>query len=187
MTNELLAEARYEEAYDQLMILQADHEGTARYDDLLLRVKTLRDNLNRIELDKYLALLKENPLDREIVKKTAEYFSRLGLYDEANEILGEYMELVPDDYDMKIFWAQVLAWNEDFEGAAIILEELLGLDRFNKDAVKNLAEYYAQDYDYDAAIQVLDTFVGYYEEDQYPDMRFLLAKYFVESCMGGCA
>ena len=178
LSENLLEADRLEEAYEILKYLEFDYEGTERYETIYLKIKAAREIKYGGLLEESLIALKMDPLNRTTVKETADYYTRLEKYDEAQEILEEYLELIPDDQAMKIYLAEVIARGGDFEGGASILHALIEDSPNDKELVKKTAHYFADDYDYDNAIIVLNSYLENKPLNSDLDLRYTLAKYY---------
>lgn len=178
LVEELITAERYEEAHDNLKILRENYEGTERFDQLWEKLTNIRETMYTAEIEKYLTILKQNPDDRESIKELSKYLAWLEKYDEADEILREYLQLNPDDTEILMIRAKYLSWNKNFALAAEVLKEVVEKDPFNKEAVVHLAEYYASDFEYDNAINVINNFLDRYGISEHPDVRFALSKYY---------
>ncbi|MDF1610709.1 tetratricopeptide repeat protein [Stygiobacter electus] len=135
LVEELISNDRYEEAYQQIQILQTKHSEEERFKQLYSSVKNIRDSLYNENVNKYTERLKENPLDKEAVIKVAESYGNLFYYDNAIEILQEYLQNIEKDKDLDIRYllAKYKAWNFDFEEATQILDNILKYDPNNLD------------------------------------------------------
>lgn len=178
LVDELIAAERYEEAYKQLKEIKEEYEGTARFDELYTKVTGIRETVYSAEIDKNLIIIKEDPTNREAIIELAKYLSWLERYDEADEILAEYLELQPGDSEVILLRAKYLSWNENYDLATELLLAVLERDPFNKEVVEKTSDYFANDYDYDRAIEILNTFLDRYPATEYLDLRFKLARYY---------
>ncbi len=135
LIQELIKVNRYEEAYQQLQYLQPKHSEDAQYKSLFKTVDDYRDSTYNKNVEKYTAILKENPSDKEAVIKLSEAYSNLFYYDNAIEVLKEYLQDIPEDQalDARFKYAQYTAWNYEWEVAIAQLNKLLELDPDNPD------------------------------------------------------
>ncbi|MCF8242037.1 MAG: tetratricopeptide repeat protein [Melioribacteraceae bacterium] len=115
LIDELIAKKRYEEAFEQVLILEEEYGSTQRYADLYNRVVEEREAFYTAKIDSGLAAIKTNPSDREATKLVAQKYSSLENYSEALEILSEYLQLNPDDDELRFIYAQNLAWDRRYE------------------------------------------------------------------------
>ncbi len=127
LVDELIKANRLEEAYQQLEFLGEKYSEDPKYIEKLDYVVNLREEAYTKNIEKLQARLEKNPKDKKAVLKLAQYHRMLEEYDEATEILENYFELVPDDFDpkMKFEYAHILAWNRYFEEASEVLDELI--------------------------------------------------------------
>ncbi|MCX7875342.1 MAG: tetratricopeptide repeat protein [Melioribacteraceae bacterium] len=135
LVEELISNNRYEEAFQQIQILQTKYSNEERFKTLFQSVKTYRDSLYNENIAKYTERLKENPFDKEAVMKVADSYGNLFYYDNAIEILNEYLQNVEEDKDLDVRFllAKYKAWNFDFEEATQIMEKILQYEPNNLD------------------------------------------------------
>lgn len=135
LVEELISVNRYEEAYQQIQILQIKHADDERFKNLFQTIKTYRDSTYNNNINKYTERLKENPADKEAVIKLADAYGNLYYYDNAIEVLQEYLQDVEENKDLDVRYqlAKYLAWNYDFEKATQILDKILEYDPENLD------------------------------------------------------
>lgn len=135
LIEELISNNRYEEAYQQVQILQTKYSGEDRFKKLFNSIKNYRDSLYNENISKYTERLKENPFDKEAVIKVAESYGNLFYYDNAIEIIQEYLQNVEEDKDLDVRFllAKYKAWNFDFEEATQILDNILKYEPNNLD------------------------------------------------------
>ncbi|MCX6173844.1 MAG: tetratricopeptide repeat protein [Ignavibacteriales bacterium] len=135
LINELIAKNRYEEAYQQLQYLQPKHTEEDQFKQLWKNVTEYRDSTFNKNVEQYTTALKENPSDKEAVMKLAESYANLFYYDSAIEVLGEYLQDIPEDQDLdaRYKYAQYSAWNYEWEKAIVQIDKLLQLDPNNLD------------------------------------------------------
>lgn len=127
LAEHLLKENRLEEAHQQLMLLQEEYGDSLEYSELLDSVENVRDSLYQDQADRYKEILQENPEDKEVVKKLAQNYSRLYLFDEAIEALTNFVENYAGDGDddVRYMLARFSAWNYEWDIATQYSSELL--------------------------------------------------------------
>ncbi len=127
LVDELIKAERIEEAYQQLLILGTQYSGDSRFEEKWAYVTDFRDNVYRNRIDLYKGRLEKNPLDKEAVKRLAEYYEYLQEYDNAMMTLDDYFYAVPDETDppLRFQYARVAAWGRDFEKAIVVMDGLL--------------------------------------------------------------
>lgn len=127
LAEHLLRENRLEEAHQQLSRLQEEYGDSDEFTTLLDSVENVRDSLHQKQVDYYKSILEENPADKEAVKKLAQNYSKLYLFDEAIEVLTNYLEnhASDDDTDVKYMLARYAAWNYEWDIAREYSAELL--------------------------------------------------------------
>lgn len=135
LVNELIKANRYEEAYQQLQILQLSQRENEEFIKLWKVVTEHRDNKFNDEVAFYTSILKNDPTDKNAVIKLAEAYSNLLLFDSAIEVISEYLEFIPEDQDLDIrfLYAKYCAWNYEWEKAISQLHKLLKYDPDNLD------------------------------------------------------
>jgi tetratricopeptide (TPR) repeat protein len=135
LINELIAANRYEEAYQHLQILQTTQSENEEYKNLLKTVTDYRDSTFNDAVSFYTEKLKNDPADKQAALKLAEAYSNLLYFDNAIEILSEYLENIPDDQelDARFLYAKYCAWNYEWERAISQLNKLLEYDPNNPD------------------------------------------------------
>ncbi|NMB81381.1 MAG: tetratricopeptide repeat protein [Ignavibacteria bacterium] len=135
LVNELINANRYEEAYQQLQILQSTENDKEEYKSLLKTVSDYRDSTFNNAVNYYTAILKNDPTDKQAVIKLAEAYSNLFYFDNAIEILSEYLENIPQDQDLdaRFLYAKYCAWNYEWERSITQLNKLLEYDPENLD------------------------------------------------------
>ena len=135
LTQELITANRYEEAYQQLQYLTPNHADENDYKSLWKTVTDYRDSTFNKDVELYTGKIKENPSDKESLMKLASAYANLYYYDNAIEVLGEYLQDVPEDQDqdVRFNYAKYLAYNYEWEKAIKQIEILLKQDPENID------------------------------------------------------
>ena len=135
LVNELIGANRYEEAYQQLQYLTPKHSEDDNYKSLWNTVTAYRDSTFNRDVLLYTGKIKENPSDKESVMKLAAAYANLYYYDNATEVLNEYLQDQPDDKDQdaRFMYAKYLAYNYEWEKAIRQINILLKLDPENID------------------------------------------------------
>ncbi len=135
LVNELVTANRYEEAYQQLQYLSPKHSDEDNYKLLWKTVTDYRDSTFNRAVMLYTGKIKENPFDKESVMKLADAYANLYYYDNAIEILNEYLQDVPEDkdQDIRFKYAKYLAYNYEWEKALQQINVLLKQDPENLD------------------------------------------------------
>lgn len=122
----LMQEKRYEEAYQQLLYLAPNHEGTSTFESLRERITTTREEYYTAKIDTALGILKEDPTDREALIQMVDYYSNMEDYEPVEELLNEYLELIPNDDELRFRLAKVYSYQrklpEAYEQILIALE-----------------------------------------------------------------
>ncbi len=123
LVEELMGENRYEEAYQQIQYLKPNYEEDEHFQNLWDKIQNYRTTLLNNSIDKYGTILKQDPTDSSAVRKLAAEYASQERYDEAEEILSEYLALVPEDYELRFKYAKTLAYDRKFnESYSQVLE-----------------------------------------------------------------
>ncbi len=134
LVNELLNKKRYQEAKDQLAILEKKHSDEIRYQKLKKRL----DDYYKKQIVVKEKLLEKDPSNREAVLAVAENYINLEEFDKAEEILNKYLEILPDDLEAKYLLAKTFMLQHENEKAYEIIKEVID-DGGNKIKYKLLA------------------------------------------------
>lgn len=133
LVEELMKENRYEEAGQQLEILEVTEANNERYINLKKQYDEIKANFYANEIEKNLNLLKENPENRVAALLLAQNFASSENYQDAIEILKEYLELKPEDYELRFYLAKYLSYNRNFDDAISEIQQVL---QENSDSTK---------------------------------------------------
>ncbi len=135
LVKDLIGANRYEEAYQNLQYLQTKHSDDDKFKSYWKNVTENRDSTFNKNVEVFTGRLKENPADKEAVMKLAEAYGNLFYYDNAIEVLTEYLQDLPEDQDLdaRFKFAQYAAWNYEWEKAIAQLQKLLQYDPNNID------------------------------------------------------
>lgn len=135
LIDELIKADRYEEAYQQLQYLQSKFADDEKFKNYQKVVTEYRDSLFNTRVNEYTGVLKDDPQNKDAVVKLADSYANLFYYDNAIEILSEYLQDKPEDQDLDVrfLYAKYCAWNYEWEKAIAELNKLLELDPDNLD------------------------------------------------------
>jgi Flp pilus assembly protein TadD len=125
LINELLKVNRYEEAYQQILILKVKEGNTEKVRELQKEVILARNKYYKEQIAKYEEQLKKNPDNREILLKTAGFYSSLGKYGKALKLYGDYLAYHPNDTEVRFLYIQNAAWNKQYQLAGNELDVLV--------------------------------------------------------------
>lgn len=178
LVENLITADRIEEAREQLNILKDKHSERARYKELDAKLTPMLEEKYSSLLQESIAKLKQDPDNKYIVKEVADYYARLKQYEEANEIMEEYLAMHPEDNEMRESYADILAHSGDFVGGAEILSELIDNGYSSDKIVEKAANYYGNDFDYDNSIRVIEDHIEEKSISTSKDLKFILAKYY---------
>ena len=116
---------RYEEAYNQLIILGKTNSGSPRYKELWASIISKRQAYYAEKIESLKNKLEKNPNNKEAVNKLGEYYEILKDYDRAGELYKNYLAANPSDQNIRFKYAQLLVWRKDLcsakENADILL------------------------------------------------------------------
>lgn len=121
----LLKVNRYEEAYQQLLILKEKEGDTQRVKSLQEEVMTARDRYYTQQIVEYEKLLQQNPGSREILLKLAGYYSSTGRFDKATKLYADYLMYHPGDAEVRFLYIQNAAWGKQYMLAGNELDVLI--------------------------------------------------------------
>ena len=135
LVDELIANQRFEEAFQQMEILSPTQSETERYQKINEFLTTIRDSLYESNIQEYSAKVKIDPKDKESVVRLADAYGKLYAFEDGIEILEEYLEDVPDneELDLRFKLAQFAAWNYEWEKAIEQMNILMEIDPENID------------------------------------------------------
>ncbi|MFC2083936.1 tetratricopeptide repeat protein [Bacteroidota bacterium] len=127
LVDELIKTQRMEEAFQQLQLLSIDHSDDPRFDERYDYVSNFREEVYQNRIVDYTARIEENPKDKIAVQRLAEHYGYLEQYDNAFEVLDNYLQEVPDESDKNIryLYARMATWNHNFDLSIEIIDELL--------------------------------------------------------------
>jgi len=129
LVKELIGANRYAEAYDQMQYLKPNYENTTRYQNLWTEISDYVSN----KIDNLETKLKEYPTDSTALHNMVGLYVGQERYSEAEELLKEYLDLVPGDADTRFEYAKVLSYDRKFADA---LEQVTKAIEDNPSAVK---------------------------------------------------
>jgi tetratricopeptide (TPR) repeat protein len=125
LINALMEAERYEEAYQQLLILKDKEGNTEEVRKLSEEVISARDKYYQKQITEYEKLLKQQPGSRDILVKLAGYYSTIGRYDKAVQLYGDYLAYNPNDAGIRFLYIQNAAWNSQYQLAGNELDVLI--------------------------------------------------------------
>jgi len=125
LIEELIKENRYEEADQQLIALEGTEQNNEKYIALKKQVDDMKANFFANEVEKNQKLISENPENRAAVLMLAQNYAGTENYTDANEILREYLELKPDDYEIRYYFAKYLGYDRNFDEAISQINQVI--------------------------------------------------------------
>jgi Flp pilus assembly protein TadD len=169
---------RFAEARQQLNILSKKYIESEPFKELDVRLKNIIFVKYSSLLAENLPKLKQFPENKSVVKDVANSYSKLQKYEEANEIMVEYLDLHPNDYEIKEYYAEILAVSGDYYGGAEVLSELIDSGYTSDRIVEKTANYFGNDFDYDNSIRVIEEHIDGKPIEESKEFKFQLAQYF---------
>lgn len=139
LVEELLNAERFEEAYQQIQYLRTNYENDERFINLNQRIEEYRQGDFQTKIEGLTADLKNDPTNREAVMAIAQNYANMENYPEAEEILSEYLTLVPNDVETRFFYAKVLSYDRLFQDAYDQVNQVVEEDNTNNPEYKLLA------------------------------------------------
>lgn len=115
LIQELINAGRYEEAYQQALVLQPNYSENERFTNLWDEITRVRDYEFNQKLDSALIELRNDPNNGQAAMDIARYYSGLENYDGAIEILTEYLDLQPKDDKAMYLLARIYTYNHQFD------------------------------------------------------------------------
>ena len=125
LINALMKVNRFEEAYQQLLILKKKEGDTAEVQKLYDAVISARDNYYKNQIAEYEKKLKENPGSKDILLKLAGYYTSVGNYLKAIDLYADYLSYYPNDAEVRFLYIQNAAWNKQYQLAGNELDVLI--------------------------------------------------------------
>ncbi|HEX7357780.1 MAG TPA: tetratricopeptide repeat protein [Ignavibacteriaceae bacterium] len=133
LIEELIAVKRFEEAFQQLRILEPDFTNQKRFTDLWDRVTSLRKLYYEDRIKFYKDQLKKDPGNKKTLIELAKFYSFNQEFDLAIDLYKNYLSRYPNDFEVKYKLAQLLMWQNNLCDAKIIADEIAAISPANKD------------------------------------------------------
>ncbi len=121
----LLDKNRFEEAKQQLAKLSNKYSGTERYKKLEEILGKHMELYYSKDINDYLTKIKENPKDSSATFNLVKKYIALGKYDEAEEILRDFLDISPNNLEAKYLLARILQYKGDKQNAYEVMKEVL--------------------------------------------------------------
>ncbi len=125
LVEELTQVKRFEEAYQQLLILKDKHENEAYFQQLWDDVTKKRLAYYENKISEELSILQQDSSNGKALRNVAQYYSNLEAYNTAEELLGKYVASNPQDYETRYVYAKVLSLDGKFEEALNQIDTVL--------------------------------------------------------------
>lgn len=124
---ELIEYERYEEALDQLEVLEPNYKGEERFEELWSKVHTIREEVYTTEIEKQQKVLEDDSTNAEAVRTIAENYSHLKEYQKAQELLENYLAQAENDTETRYLLARIYSYDNMYDAAYkhinIVLEQ----------------------------------------------------------------
>lgn len=163
LVDELIKAKRIEEAYQNLLYIELNAPNDPRFKEKMDYVTEYRENNYKTNIEKLQDRLSKNPKDKAAIKDIVQYYEYLQDYEGGIAILENYFTDVPEDNDnsLKFKYAQLKAWNNNFDDAIVTAEELIAKDPNNLAYQLLLAQLYVwTGRNYDIAEQYLNNIIS---------------------------
>jgi len=137
LIDELIKHKRFEEAHEQLLIMQPDEKiaATDRFKDKLDSVTGLQDSSYQDNITTYAGEFEKNNNNRDIAAKLSNSYAHLYDYDNAVDVLKKYLATVKEneDLDLRFMLAKYSAWSYEWDNAFNQMAILMKYSPDNKD------------------------------------------------------
>ena len=127
LIDELINANRFEEAYEQLIILSPNHSEQSRFNDLWFKVTSLRKSFYADRIKYYEDQLSKNPSDKKALLELAKYYSYNNDYNLAIKLYKSYLVNYPNDNEIQFQLATVLMWQNNLCEAAEVIDNLVAV------------------------------------------------------------
>ncbi|MBI9071430.1 MAG: tetratricopeptide repeat protein [Melioribacteraceae bacterium] len=127
LIDELMKANRLTEAYQQILVLRKTEEGEERFEKKYEQIVSLRGGSNQKNLDRALSELEKDSSNANAVKEIAHFYELMENYNDALDLLQNFIEKYPDKRDNEILYqyARLSAWNKDYDSANESIDLLL--------------------------------------------------------------
>ena len=131
LVNALYNAKRYEEASQQIQILQNDKYDSLGVAQLAAQLDSTRQIEFRNTIAEYKSILASDSTNKKAVLTIGDNYSRLMDYDSALMVYATYLNKYPDDQEILFAYAKAQANNRDFNRAEEKMNVLLQMDPNN--------------------------------------------------------
>lgn len=128
LINELLKVNRFEEAFQQLLILGENESDRNSYDSLYSEVISKRNLYYTSKIDSLQQQYKINPDQKDVVLELAKYFSYRKQLDKSISMFENYLIEYPNDEEVLYQYARHLEWNNEFQKSKQTADKLLDIN-----------------------------------------------------------
>jgi tetratricopeptide (TPR) repeat protein len=136
LIDELVNHSRFEEASQQLQVLQTNEEvaNTDRFKDKLNFVNNYKDSLYKTTIAQYAERFQKNNNDKEAAIKLSNSYEHLYDFDNAIDVLDKYLATVKEneDLDLRFLLAKYNGWSYKWDNAFNEMAILMKYDPNNK-------------------------------------------------------
>jgi len=137
LIDSLIKHKRFEEANEQLMIMQSDEKiaGTERFKDKLDFVSSMQDSSYQDNIKIYTEEFENNNNNKDAAVKLSDNYAHLYDYDNAVDILEKYLATVKEneDLDVRFMLTKYSAWSYKWDNAFNQMAILMKYAPANKD------------------------------------------------------
>ncbi|NOX19272.1 MAG: tetratricopeptide repeat protein, partial [Chlorobi bacterium] len=117
LIDELIVADRWEEAYQQIQLIPPEYEDKDRYQLLWDKISKYRENQYMSKIEELHYNLKKNPDNPETVKELAITYSSKEDYEDAEEILTDFLQVHPDNDSLGFLYAKILSYDRRYDEA----------------------------------------------------------------------
>ena len=128
LIKELLRVNRFEEAFQQLLILGENGADRNSYDSLYAEVSSKRNFYYTSKIDSLQQQYEINPNQKDVVLELAKYFSYRKQLDKSISMFENYLIEFPNDEEVLYQYARHLEWNNEFQESKQIAGKLLDIN-----------------------------------------------------------
>ncbi|HCY76421.1 MAG TPA: hypothetical protein DHV28_10910 [Ignavibacteriales bacterium] len=133
LIEQLITVQRFEEAHQQLKILEPNFSNQTRFKELWDRVTTLKKSYYAERIKFYEDQLKKDSGNKKALIELAKFYSYNQDFALSINLYKTYLSKYPNDNEIKFKLAQLLMWQNDLCDAKIIVDEIIASSPDNKD------------------------------------------------------
>ncbi len=133
LVNELITHNRFEEAKEQINLLEKVFKGKNEFEELKTTFNKKSTQFYSQKISELKLKLEKNPNDSKSILKLSEYLNNLDQSEDAIGLLENYLSNNPNDEKVSFELAKLLAWNGEYKKAKLLLAKLLSSDSKKSD------------------------------------------------------